>query len=77
MNNKISIRFYKDCQVRAVWGEEQNKWFFSIVDIVEDMTMRQGDCMIETANGIFDCGIDTQLSAIKKRLTLLSYEGRD
>ena len=48
-----------------------------IVDVVEDMTMKQGDCMIETANGIFDCGIDTQLSAIKKRLTLLSYEGRD
>lgn len=47
------------------------------VDIVEDITMRQGDCMIETANGIFDCGIDTQLSAIKKRLVLLSYNGRD
>lgn len=49
----------------------------AIVDIVEDMTMRQGDCMIETANGIFDCGIDTQLSAIKKRLVLLSYNGRE
>lgn len=47
------------------------------VDIVEDVTMRQGDCMIETANGIFDCGIDTQLSAIKNRLVLLSYNGRD
>lgn len=48
-----------------------------IVDIVEDITMRQGDCMIETANGIFDCGIDTQLNAIKNRLVLLSYNGRD
>ena len=48
-----------------------------IIDVVEDMTMKHGDCMIETANGIFDCGIDTQLSAIKKRLTLLSYDGRD
>lgn len=48
-----------------------------IVDIVEDITMRQGDCMIETANGIFDCGIDTQLSAIKNRLVMLSYNGRD
>lgn len=38
MSNKISIRFYKDSQVRAVWGEEQNKWFFSIVDIVEAIT---------------------------------------
>ncbi|MCQ2348255.1 MAG: Fic family protein [Paludibacteraceae bacterium] len=38
MSNKISIRFYKDCQVRAVWDKEQNKWFFSIVDIVEAIT---------------------------------------
>ncbi len=38
MSNKISIRFYKDSQVRAVWGEEQNKWFFSIVDIVGAIT---------------------------------------
>lgn len=38
MSNKISIRFYKDYRVRAIWGEEQNKWFFSIVDIVEAIT---------------------------------------
>ena len=32
--NKISIRFYKDHKVRAVWDEENNKWWFSAVDIV-------------------------------------------
>ena len=34
MNQKISIRFYKDHKVRAVWSEEQNKWFFSVLDII-------------------------------------------
>lgn len=34
MNTKISIRFYKDREVRAVWSEEQNKWFFSVLDII-------------------------------------------
>ena len=38
MANKISIRFYKDCEVRAIWSDEQNKWFFSIVDIVAAIT---------------------------------------
>ena len=38
MNNKVSIRFYKDSKVRAVWNDEQNKWFFSIVDIVAAIT---------------------------------------
>ncbi|MDR0421324.1 MAG: cell filamentation protein Fic, partial [Prevotellaceae bacterium] len=32
--NKISIRFYEDKEVRASWDEENNKWWFSIVDIV-------------------------------------------
>ena len=34
MSNKKSIRFYKDHEVRAVWDEENNKWWFSATDIV-------------------------------------------
>lgn len=36
--SKISFRFYKDQEVRAVWKEEENKWFFSVVDIVAAIT---------------------------------------
>ena len=32
--SKISIRFFNDREVRAVWDEEHSKWFFSAVDIV-------------------------------------------
>ena len=32
--SKISIRFYKDYKVRAVWDEDHNQWWFSILDIV-------------------------------------------
>lgn len=31
---KISIRFYNDCEVRAVWDDENAKWWFSAIDIV-------------------------------------------
>ncbi len=31
---KISIRFYNDREVRAVWDEENSKWWFSVLDIV-------------------------------------------
>ena len=34
MKNKISIRFFNDREVRAVWDEENSKWFFSVIDIV-------------------------------------------
>ena len=32
--NKISIRFFDDAEVRAVWDNENAKWWFSVLDIV-------------------------------------------
>ena len=34
MTSKRSIRFYKDHIVRAVWDDENNHWWFSVLDIV-------------------------------------------
>jgi cell filamentation protein len=31
---KISIRFFNDQEVRAVWDDEYSKWWFSVLDIV-------------------------------------------
>ena len=33
-NIKISIRFFDDREVRAVWNEVDSKWWFSVLDIV-------------------------------------------
>lgn len=35
---KISIRFFDDREVRAIWDDEQNKWWFSVLDIVSVLT---------------------------------------
>ena len=32
--NKISIRFFADKEVRAVWDDEKDKWWFSVLDII-------------------------------------------
>lgn len=32
--NKISIRFFNDREVRAVWDEDNSKWWFNVVDII-------------------------------------------
>ena len=32
--NKISIRFFDDREVRAIWDDENSKWWFSVLDIV-------------------------------------------
>lgn len=32
--SKISIRFYNDREVRAIWDEEKSKWWFSVLDVI-------------------------------------------
>jgi cell filamentation protein len=34
MSSKISIRFFNDREVRAIWDDENSKWWFSVLDIV-------------------------------------------
>ncbi|MDO4988166.1 MAG: Fic family protein [Synergistes sp.] len=34
MSNKISIRLYKDREVRAVWDEDASAWLFGAADVV-------------------------------------------
>jgi cell filamentation protein len=34
MSDKISIRFFDDKEVRAIWDDKNSKWWFSVVDIV-------------------------------------------
>jgi cell filamentation protein len=38
MDHKISIRFFDDREVRAVWDEENSKWWFSVLDIIAVLT---------------------------------------
>ena len=45
-----------------------------MVEIIEDIALSQGACLIETDGGIFDCGVDTQLQALTNRRRVLSFE---
>lgn len=44
------------------------------VEIIEDGTLKDGDCFIETTNGIFDCSITTQLTELAKEIKALAFE---
>ena len=37
-DTKISIRFFDDREVRALWDEQNAKWWFSVLDIVAVLT---------------------------------------
>ena len=32
--DKVSIRFFDDREVRAVWDDENAKWWFSVLDVI-------------------------------------------
>ncbi len=44
------------------------------LELVEDITLKKNECMIETDSGIIDCGLGTQLAELSRKLKLLSYE---
>lgn len=45
-----------------------------MIEIIEDIALSKGGCLIETDGGIFDCGLGTQLEGLTKKLRVLSYE---
>lgn len=45
-----------------------------LIEIIEDIALGKGDCLIETDGGIFDCGLGTQLEELTRKLQVLSYE---
>lgn len=44
------------------------------MDLVADVMMKQGEGMIETGGGLFDCSIDVELQELKRRIHMLAYQ---
>lgn len=38
MEDKLTIQLFEGKKVRVVWDEEQEKYFFSVVDIIQVLT---------------------------------------
>ena len=38
MKKDTSIRFFEEKKVRSVWNEQNEKWYFSVIDIISVLT---------------------------------------
>jgi hypothetical protein len=38
MNKEIAIKIFEVKQVRSIWYAEQEKWYISIIDVIEILT---------------------------------------
>lgn len=43
------------------------------MDLVADVMMKQGQGMIETGGGLFDCSVDVELRELRSRIRMLAY----
>ncbi|MCQ2522274.1 MAG: hypothetical protein MJ105_07835 [Lachnospiraceae bacterium] len=44
------------------------------IEIIEDNTLPENGCLIESDSGIYDCSLGTQLELLGKQLKLISFE---
>ena len=72
MINKTSIRFFENIPVRAVWDDENSKWWFCAMDIAEALTKSKNPrvywATVKRRN--------PQLIAICKQLKLKAKDGK-
>jgi len=38
MNQETAIKLFEQKQVRSIWNEEEEKWYFSVIDVTEVLT---------------------------------------
>ena len=38
MESKAAIKLFEEKQVRSIWNEEEEKWYFSIIDVIQILT---------------------------------------
>ena len=38
MTKKTSIKLFEEKKVRTIWNDEQEEWYFSVVDVIEILT---------------------------------------
>lgn len=44
------------------------------LEIIEDPTLKENECMVETDGGVFDCSIGVELEELTRKLKLLSFD---
>ena len=38
MEKQDAVKIFEDKKVRTLWDEEQGKWYFSVIDVIEILT---------------------------------------
>ena len=86
MTKKQAIQLFEDRKVRTVWDDEQEKWYFCIVDVVESLTdsvnptdyikkMKRRDPELSKGWGQIVTPLSVQTAGGKQRVNCATQEG--
>ena len=80
MNKKEQIQLFENRNVRTLWDEQEEEWYFSIVDVVAILTDQQDSKKASTYWSVLKGrlrkeGADEPLTKCKK-LKMLSADGK-
>jgi len=76
MTKDTAIKLFNDKQIRATWDDEQEKWFFSIVDVVGVLTQSPNPRKYWSVLKTRLKKEGSQLTTICSQLKMLSSDGK-
>ncbi|MBO7569637.1 MAG: hypothetical protein J6T11_04740 [Bacteroidaceae bacterium] len=86
MTKKQAIQLFEERKVRTVWDDEQEKWFFCVVDVIEVLTestnptdyikkMKKRDPMLAKGWGQIVTPLSIQTAGGKQKMNCATIEG--
>ncbi|MCQ2289721.1 MAG: hypothetical protein MJZ63_00400 [Muribaculaceae bacterium] len=86
MKKKQTIRIFEEKKVRTVWDDEQQKWYFCVVDVVEALTdsknptdyikkMKKRDPALAEGWGQIVTPLSVQTAGGRQRMNCTTQEG--
>ncbi|MDO4972482.1 MAG: hypothetical protein Q4E41_10365 [Bacteroidales bacterium] len=86
MKKKQTIQIFEEKKVRTVWDDEQQKWFFCVVDVVEALTdsknptdyikkMKKRDPALAEGWGQIVTPLSVQTAGGRQRMNCTTQEG--
>ena len=86
MTQKHAIQLFEEKKVRTIWDDEQERWYFSVADVVEVLTdsanptdyikkMKKRDPQLAQGWGQFVTPLSMQTAGGKQRVNCASQEG--
>lgn len=78
MSENTQIKLFEEKKVRSIWDEEEQQWYFSVIDVVEVLTesVNPRDYWFKMKKRVHsEDGVE--LSTICRQLKLLSSDGKN